>query len=58
MKDFHDLHSLILSSQSAPFENLKTIVHAVFDHRKPHFYYQLNAEMKVSLSYKNYGKVI
>jgi len=37
MKDFHDLHSLILSSHSAPFENLKTIVHAVFDHRQTPF---------------------
>lgn len=37
MKDFHDLHSLILSSHSTPFENLKTIVHAVFDHRQTPF---------------------
>lgn len=34
MKDFHDLHSLISTSQSFPFFNLKETLQNVFKHRK------------------------
>ncbi|KIC75254.1 hypothetical protein DB42_AK00540 [Neochlamydia sp. EPS4] len=33
MKDFHDVHSLILNEFSASFHNLKLIIESVFEHR-------------------------
>lgn len=34
MKDFHDLYSMISSSQLPSFHNLETIIRSVFEHRK------------------------
>ena len=33
MKDFHDLHSLITAASALEFQNLKTIIDSVFEHR-------------------------